>query len=133
MVCASQRWIDDLRYIVHPEANEATIFAMIKAYLDESGIHDGAAICTVAGYAAPWRQWKKFTPKWQSILKKVWFGTRRLSREKSFFFCRGTDYKDWKEADTIECFNHLIGVINGIKATPIGEHVWWSMFFRVST
>lgn len=38
---------------------------MIDAYLDESGIHDGAAICVVAGYFAGRGQWRKFEKEWR--------------------------------------------------------------------
>lgn len=38
---------------------------MIDAYLDESGIHDGAEVCVVAGYFAGRGQWRKFEKAWR--------------------------------------------------------------------
>jgi hypothetical protein len=38
---------------------------MIDAYLDESGIHDGAAICVIAGYFGGRGQWNKFEKHWK--------------------------------------------------------------------
>jgi hypothetical protein len=34
---------------------------MIDAYLDESGIHDGAEVCLIAGYFGGRVQWRKFS------------------------------------------------------------------------
>src|ERR1700733_7451890 len=38
---------------------------MIDAYLDESGIHDGAAVCVIAGYFGGRGQWGKFEKRWK--------------------------------------------------------------------
>lgn len=40
---------------------------MIDAYLDESGIHEDAAICVVAGYFAGQGQWRKFEKAWRRV------------------------------------------------------------------
>jgi hypothetical protein len=42
---------------------------MIDAYLDESGIHDGAEVCLVAGYFGGRGQWRKFDKLWKRVLK----------------------------------------------------------------
>lgn len=41
---------------------------MIDAYLDESGIHDGAAVCVIAGYFAGKGKWKRFEEDWRKLL-----------------------------------------------------------------
>jgi hypothetical protein len=43
---------------------------MIDAYLDESGIHDGAAICVVAGYFGGKGQFRKLEKAWTRILAR---------------------------------------------------------------
>jgi hypothetical protein len=42
---------------------------MLHAYLDESGIHDGAAACVIAGYFGGRGQWRKFEADWCKMLK----------------------------------------------------------------
>jgi len=42
---------------------------MLEAYLDESGIHNGAAICVIAGYWGLASQWKWFDKKWRATLQ----------------------------------------------------------------
>jgi hypothetical protein len=43
---------------------------MINAYLDESGIHNGAEICVVAGYFGGPSQFKKLALAWRRVLAK---------------------------------------------------------------
>jgi hypothetical protein len=70
----SQLWkIDELAKLVHPRAPHPKVFVMIDAYLDESGIHDGAAVCVIAGYFGGQGQWRKFEKLWRGILKEAKF------------------------------------------------------------
>jgi hypothetical protein len=131
VVCKSQFWCDEVRRIVHPEASEDTIFAMIKVYLDESGIHDDAAICTVAGYAASWKKWKRFIKAWQRVLKQ--FGLLEVGFHAQQFFARaGKEYRGWTPADTTDCFDRLIATINVIKACPVGSCLIVDVFRRLN-
>jgi hypothetical protein len=41
---------------------------MLHAYLDESGIHSGAAVCVIAGYFGGAGQWGKFEVDWRKML-----------------------------------------------------------------
>ena len=41
---------------------------MIEAYLDESGIHDGAKVCVIAGYFGGPGQMKRFEKAWKKTL-----------------------------------------------------------------
>jgi hypothetical protein len=41
---------------------------MLEAYLDESGIHDGAAFCVVAGYFGHRNHWRHFEVAWKCAL-----------------------------------------------------------------
>lgn len=43
---------------------------MIQAYLDETGIHEGAGVCAIAGYFGGPGQWKKQGREWAAILKR---------------------------------------------------------------
>jgi hypothetical protein len=42
---------------------------MLEAYLDESGIHDGAKVCMIAGYFGGRSQLRKLEQKWKSVLE----------------------------------------------------------------
>src|SRR5271165_431549 len=60
--------IDEFSAMVHPRDGHQKILAMLDAYLDESGIHDGAAICAIAGYFGGRGQWRKFESDWKCLL-----------------------------------------------------------------
>jgi len=61
--------MSDLCALVHPCNGHSKVFAMIKAYLDESGVHQGAAICVIAGYFGRRRQWEEFEKDWRKGLE----------------------------------------------------------------
>jgi len=42
---------------------------MIDAYLDESGVHQDAEVCMIAGYFGGRGQWRKFGKQWQQVLR----------------------------------------------------------------
>jgi hypothetical protein len=46
---------------------------MIDAYLDESGIHDGAAICVIAGYFGGRKQLENLAGAWKKVLNDFGF------------------------------------------------------------
>jgi hypothetical protein len=41
---------------------------MLEAYFDESGIHDGAAVCVIAGYFGYANHWRAQETKWRKVL-----------------------------------------------------------------
>jgi len=61
-------YIEELEQRVHPRDGEKE-FCMIEAYMDESGIHDGAHVCVIAGYWGTVKKWKKFENRWKAILR----------------------------------------------------------------
>ncbi len=65
--------IDELAGLLHPHDGHRRILAMIDAYLDESGIHDGAAICVIAGYFAGRGWWRRFEKRWRKTLDSFGF------------------------------------------------------------
>ena len=70
---------------------------MIEAYLDESGIHDGAPVCVIAGYYAGVVRWRQFEKLWRKLLSEFEvpleeFHAKELLGRKGFFF-KWTDRK----------------------------------------
>src|SRR6185437_8468888 len=74
MECIMRRTKRDCGFIerwaghVHPRDGEK-LFSMVEAYMDESGIHDGAHVCVIAGYYGGKNQWRSFEQRWRKILK----------------------------------------------------------------
>ncbi len=55
---------------MHPRDGHPKLFAMIDAYLDESGIHDGAAICVIGGFFGGSKQWGQLEKEWPKVLAR---------------------------------------------------------------
>jgi hypothetical protein len=51
-------------------ANDGLI-AVFKVYIDESGIHEGSPVVTVAAYLARPKQWAAFTSEWLRAIKPI--------------------------------------------------------------
>jgi hypothetical protein len=54
----------------HPHASVCKALAMLKAYFDESGIHEGSSVTALAGFVATKDSWVKLEPKWQGVLSE---------------------------------------------------------------
>lgn len=70
--------IDELAELVHPRDGHRKVFTMIEAYLDESGIHDGAPVCIIAGYYGGKSQLKKLEVGWRRVLDDYGFSLEKF-------------------------------------------------------
>jgi hypothetical protein len=92
---------------------------MLEGYFDESGIHEGAPFCVVAGYYGDRAQWEKFEGAWKTALAqenvaefhaKVFFGP---APPKSRYY--GWDYSRRESF-----LSGLLDVIVESEINPIG-------------
>jgi hypothetical protein len=60
--------IDELAHLLHPRDANHKVFAVLESYLDESGIHDGAPVCVIAGYFGAREAWRQIEKSWVSTL-----------------------------------------------------------------
>src|ERR1700722_375064 len=56
-----------------PADGHRKVFAMIEAYIDESGIHGDASVCVVAGYFGRRNHWNHFESAWRKVLHRFDF------------------------------------------------------------
>ena len=70
--------IDEIVKLVHPRDGHKKVLAMIDAYLDESGIHEGAKVCVIAGYFGGPGQMKRFEKPWKQTLDHYSFPMREF-------------------------------------------------------
>jgi hypothetical protein len=96
---------------------------MLEAYLDESGIHDQAKVCVVAGFYGRQAAWRRFERQWNTGLKnhpelkdgfhaKVFFGRSNGKRVGP--------YKDWSDEKAQQFLNYLLKCIRDNWIFPIG-------------
>lgn len=109
--------ITDLLRMVHPLAAHPKILVMLNAYLDESGIHDGAAICVIAGYFGGPGQWRKFEGEWRKALAAsgvplAEFHANKFVEGRGYFF-------GWPPEQKRRMANDLAQAIVAHKIYPI--------------
>jgi hypothetical protein len=80
---------------------------VIKGYIDESGIHQGSPVLSVAGYFAPPKIWREFTKEWRRTL---------LPRGIKVFHasdCQALqgEFEGWKAEDRDELVKRLLPII----------------------
>jgi hypothetical protein len=106
-----------------PEKRDKTK-PVLKAYLDESGIHDNAKVCVVAGYFGGINAWNKFEREWKEVLAVAGIDEFHAQR----FFTRDGNkrvrpYKDWDDKRADGFLQNLLRVISENKIHPFGASV----------
>ncbi len=97
----------------------------MRVYLDESGIHDGADICAIAGYFGDQLAWEEFEGEWRSTLKE--FGVPEFhakcfwARDKKGQ--RVSPYTELDDARASMFINRLLGTIKDCRIYPVGAAV----------
>ena len=97
--------------------------------MDESGIHDDARVCVVAGYVGPIEEWAGFRQDWNGTLDKY-----KVKRECGFharlFFRRHLSgkpqhehYRHLSAEDAENFLGALVGAITGSNLRLIGSAV----------
>src|SRR5215813_3126923 len=98
---------------------------MLHAYLDEAGIHDGAAVCVIAGYFAGSGKWKEFEADWHKLLAdfKVpmdkFHAKDLFPKPKGFFHPRESDWAGDHKA-FLDAVARTIGDHPGIHPVSAG-------------
>src|SRR5258705_13747513 len=103
---------------------------MIDAYLDESGIHEGAEVCLIAGYFGGRGQWRKFGKAWEQLLNNFKvplneFHAQNLVKRTNFFY-------GWSSTESKELQVALAQTIAQFKIYPVAQGVLVKDFFKLS-
>jgi hypothetical protein len=96
---------------------------LLAAYLDESGIHDGAELCVIAGYFGGTGQWKRFEIAWRKLLRDAAvpmdeFHAKDLLNRVGFF-----RRSRWNDNQHGEFLNDIADVLSRFKIYPISHGV----------
>jgi len=107
---------------------------MMQAYLDESGIHEGANVCVIARCFGGPGQWKRLSSAWARILQlhKVTEFHAKEFWARDPLGGRVGPYKGWsgKKADTF--LDQLVNIIQGRKVHPVSCAVVLDSFNKLS-
>lgn len=108
----------------HPlgQTESGKVFAMLQAYMDDSGTHIGSHNCVVAGYWAGVNEWRRFERQWNRVLKRE--GIVEFKANEFWLRLPGNvrvgPYKGWTDERHAKFINDLLSVISDAKITPFG-------------
>jgi Protein of unknown function (DUF3800) len=103
---------------------------MLKSYMDESGIHEQAKHCVIAGYVASTSAWKTFEKAWRRILAKAGhdeFHAQRFFSRDPQGNCVGP-YAGWSLDQADAFLNRLLATIKSCDLYALGSIVNTDLF-----
>jgi hypothetical protein len=89
----------------------------VEAYLDESGIHDGAQVCVVAGFFGKKGGWRSLDSQWRNCVRR--FDVPLGEFHAKDLMHRGHYFDTWSEEKRDEFVSSLAGVIAGSRIYPV--------------
>jgi hypothetical protein len=94
---------------------------VVEAYMDESGIHDGAHVCCIAGYWGSEKKWRKFEKRWPEILKATNEPSLKEFHSTDFWYADGTRkgiFAAWSDYKAEKFINDLADCIVEARVFP---------------
>jgi Protein of unknown function (DUF3800) len=79
--------------------------AVLKIYMDESGVHDGSPVVTVAAYVGRPRDWKNWTKKWNVAKRPI-----KVYHAADAQALKG-EFEGWSESDRDDVVKRVLPVI----------------------
>jgi hypothetical protein len=89
------------------------VIAVLKAYMDESGVHDGSPICTVAAYMGRPQNWQEFAKKWKPAKRPI-----NVFHAADCANLRG-EFEGWDKTKRDEYVAKLLPVLTGTNLPGI--------------
>jgi len=117
--------VTELANLVHPKDGHKKSFVMLQAYFDESGIHDDAHTCVVAGYTGSVAAWKKFERPWRRLLKK--YSITEFHAQKFWSFQgrgkRASPFHTWADHEATTFLAEAFAILEKSRVAPIAAAV----------
>lgn len=122
-------FIDRLISLTYPRGSWEKSIVMLQAFIDESGIHDGARFCVVVGYMGSARHWKRFEELWKPNSDIQDFHAKRFF-QRDPQGNRVSPYKEWDDAKAQAYYDDLLNAIASVNIYPIGGIVDVAEFWK---
>ena len=128
-------WIDQAQQLVHPHDGHSKVFAMLRSYIDESGIHENSSqICCVGGYFGVISEWRNFERHWRKELDRA--GIEEFHAQR--FWQRNPEghrvkpYQDWNDQKAEKFIDRLLTIVTEHRIFPTGATVVKSAWDELS-
>jgi hypothetical protein len=118
----------------------------IAVCADESGIHNTAKVCILAGYIGSVRQWEQFDRNWSETLDKYdvadfhsrdFFAYDKKAKRAGSYRMRSDpsqkcSYYNWPDDKYANLLHELVNVIHNTNIVPLGAAVDVPAFFALT-
>jgi hypothetical protein len=104
--------------IAHAPRSRNKLYAMLHAYTDASGSHDGSPQCIVAGYWGGKNEWGRFEREWNAVLKSE--NIAEFHAKNFWHRPRVREFKDWDDARHAQFIDRLLSIVENHKVFPFG-------------
>lgn len=118
-------WIEGKALRTSPLCAPASekVFAMLVAYMDDSGTHDGSHNSVLGGYWGSINEWRRFERAWKAVLDSE--GIEEF-HAKSFWpripgKGRPAPYTGWSDERHAHFIDRLLRIIESTKIVPFGS------------
>jgi hypothetical protein len=113
-------FVERLSRHVHPRDGRKA-FCMLEAYMDESGIHDGAHVCVVAGYWGSMKKQSRFESRWKEIIKGANEPSLKEFHSTDFWYSDGRRkgvFAKWSDAKADQFISDLANCVVESRIFP---------------
>lgn len=97
------------------KARAGGLWAMLSAYFDESGTHQGSPICVVAGLLASPLQWERLTASWAKTLAQAGVSDFHASDCVTGGGC----FKGWERTEREKLYGRFVKIVTRFAAYRI--------------
>lgn len=94
-------------------------FIVLRAYMDDSGTHDGSDYCLIAGYWGSINEWQRFEKAWNAVLTE--FGVAEFHAKTFWPRLNGQrvgEFRGWSDKRHATFIDRLLTVIQEHKVYP---------------
>jgi hypothetical protein len=112
--------IEILAKHIHPRDGEKE-FCILEACMDESGIHEGAHVCVIAGYWGSVKKWIRFESRWQEIILNANEPSLKEFHSVDFWYANGERkgvFAKWSDQKATQFIDDLASCIVDSKLFP---------------
>src|SRR5258705_408694 len=114
--------------MLHNTESRDRIICVLKAYLDESGIHQGSRICAIAGFVATQEEWEKIERLWSRALLDAGIDCFHMAE----FENRKGPYAEWSKTRRYNLLDKLVEILKAREIVSVGSGIVTEDFGRLS-
>jgi hypothetical protein len=103
--------------LLHPPGSQYKMLTVLRAYMDESGIHAGSSICAIAGVVGSESEWEILERRWRRIIEDEGIAVFHMAEFES----RQREFASWSNTRRHLFMEKLIEAIKARDVHCVGS------------